>query len=61
MYDDNHFFTGIINTTNFNKVVAYQSAGASSDPSFLVKGVLSIELFNSALKLVEVWVSSLNA
>jgi hypothetical protein len=60
MYDDNHFFTGVMNSGNFSIVLDYNVRGVAADPEFKVKGSLSIELFNSPEKLLEIWINSFN-
>ena len=59
MYDDSTFFTGVMDSSNYTMLKGYQDSGAG-DESFKVQGVLSINLKNSDLKLLEIWVSSLN-
>jgi hypothetical protein len=61
MLDDSHFLMGIIDPQNFNLVTAYNKQGTDGNSEFRVRGVLTIELFNSTAKLLEVWTSSLNA
>jgi len=52
MYNDNHFFTGVMNSTNFNKIKGIKDK---------ILGSMTIELKDSNMKLVEVWTSSLNS
>jgi hypothetical protein len=61
MYDDNHFFSGVMDSGNLTLLKKYQAQGQKGDDSFLTRGVISIQLVNSKDKLVEVWVSSLNS
>jgi hypothetical protein len=53
MYNDNRFFTGVMNSTNFNKIKQVQGNK--------IMGALTIGLKDSNMKLVEVWTSSLNS
>lgn len=53
MYDDNRFFTGVMDSKNFALLADVKEKQ--------IMGTLSIELKDSNLRLVEVWVSSLNA
>lgn len=61
MYEDNHFFTGVMNSGNFSSVMDYEKRGVAQSADFKVKGILSIELYNSDEKLLEVWVNSFNS
>lgn len=58
MYDDNQFFTGVMDTGNFSKLDAYHQKGLKAQDKFRAKGVLSIELFGSQDRLLEIWVNS---
>lgn len=51
MYDDSAFFTGVMNSGNHTLLNEYQKAGAK-DPSFKVKGVLSISMKDPNLQLL---------
>jgi hypothetical protein len=42
MYEDNHFFTGVMNSGNFSSVMDYEKRGAAQSADFKVKGILSI-------------------
>ena len=61
MYEDNHFFTGVINSGNYSKLTNYQHHGKSSKSDFQTIGVLSIHLRDNKANLLEVWTSSMNA
>ena len=53
MYDDNNFFTGVMDSTNF-EILKAQKVQA-------IYGVLTIQLKDSDKELLEIWTSSLNA
>lgn len=53
MYDDNSFFTGVMDETNFNILKAQKVQP--------IYGVLTIQLKDSDKDLLEIWTSSLNA
>lgn len=61
MYDDNHFFTGVMDSGNFSIILDYNNRGVASDPQFVVKGSLTIGLYNTPEKLIEVWINSFNS
>ena len=60
MLDDANFLMGVMEPSAFHLVTNYHQSGVETDPEFKVKGVLSIELADSAEQLLEVWTSSLD-
>lgn len=52
MYDDNNFFTGVIDTNNFNILQKQKSKPLYAS--------LNIELKDSSHTLLEIWTSSLS-
>lgn len=52
MLDDSQFLMGSLSTQTYELFKKYYQVGSKDDSNFEIKGLLSIELFNSNLKLL---------